>query len=942
MSLAGTTEAMVDSQDVNLLVGQPAMANDILHVATQVQARLRGELNMIEEFIPNARAEAKSSIFLTPDWKTNPRMCVFMQCGNGLMPGLWTIPRPPQHPSSTAFVSALHQVSILPYIRAAVQNGMSVVLMNPSTNYGVVKGHRVKILNSSSPEEHIAHVWNTIIAPSSAGQINFIALDAAGLLLNQFLRQLTSDQHGRIGGIVYIDSPQAARRHRSEPAEFEGLIEMRSVHFEPSTEPMFQVISNSEQYKCMSLSIGRFSGENSLAAVIQSVQASAFMFLQLIGNGLDDALIALRATIPNKLIVTVNRARLTGQPYNNPYAVVTCVGQKKETVGNNKKTMDPEWNQTFSFPVSDASTPIVITVKDKTFPLSTSLGHVALNMTDIGLNRPVRKWFTLRDERSSNTHGNGELELTLEWLHDTFVARTDSFIRGQRSGSTESRTNSGLGSGSGTKSIIDTKPANAAENQCYLCKCSFLVHRRRHCRMCLRPVCVSCSDRLFLPGFSEAKRVCTACCNLQILLHKQGNGTMLTSPNMMSRHNAPIGLDVPTPYAVLPYNHQNKQQTNIKFPAASSENPMYDQAALAEASRNIERMVQREKEQNKPLGIDDFDLLKVVGRGAFGKVMLVRKKGGKNAGAIYAMKILKKAHIIQNDQVENTKAEQHILKEINHPYVVRLRYAFQNSEKLYLIMDYYPGGSLYYHLRKSKKFSEDRTRIYMAELLTAIMHLHSKDIAYRDLKLENILMDPHGHIALTDFGLSKEGQSIDGAIRQSQAQLGMKTICGTAEYMAPELLRHQAYGKVVDWWSYGILLFEMLTGRTPFVDKNRRTMFKNIMHSEVVYPPYISAPARSIISRLLIRDPSKRLGGGPSGGKEIMAHPFFSSIDWDALLRKEIPPVFVPNVSAVDDISNVPEMFQKMVAIDSPIAKDGKALTHFDDFSYQEDSNLRQ
>ena len=161
--------------------------------------------------------------------------------------------------------------------------------------------------------------------------------------------------------------------------------------------------------------------------------------------------------------------------------------------------------------------------------------------------------------------------------------------------------------------------------------------------------------------------------------------------------------------------------------------------------------------------------------------MLVKKLEGKNTGKIYAMKILKKAHIIKNDQVENTKAEQHILKEINHPFIVRLRYAFQNDDKLYLVMDYYQGGSLFYHLRKSKRFTEERTKLYMAQLLTAIMHLHSKQIAYRDLKLENILMDENGNIALTDFGLSKEGQEVQGAVSASEE--GMKTICGTAEYM---------------------------------------------------------------------------------------------------------------------------------------------------------------
>ncbi|RHY10812.1 hypothetical protein DYB37_004026 [Aphanomyces astaci] len=169
----------------------------------------------------------------------------------------------------------------------------------------------------------------------------------------------------------------------------------------------------------------------------------------------------------------------------------------------------------------------------------------------------------------------------------------------------------------------------------------------------------------------------------------------------------------------------------------------------------------------------------------------------------------------------------------------------------------------------------------------------------------------------------------------------MKTICGTAEYMAPELLRHQPYGKVVDWWSYGILLFEMLTGRTPFVDRNRRVMFKNIMGSEVVYPAYLSPSARNLISRLLIRDPSKRLGSGAGGGRDIMADEFFAVVDWEALLRKEIQPSFVPEVSGAEDVTNVPAQFQNMAALDSPVAKDSNAPTnHFEDFSYQEETRM--
>lgn len=682
----------------------------------------------------------------------------------------------------------------------------------------------------------------------------------------------------RLGAVVFIES--AHQKSPSDPKWLTEFLATRAANFETSPLAMFSQLSSGKQrLGCPSLSAGQTTNEkNTRAWTINSIQSCVFVFLQAIDQGLQEALNALLATVPNKLVVTVNRARLTGQPYNNPFAVVQCVGQKKETIGNHKHTMDPEWNQTFSFPVNDGDSSLIVSIKDKVFPISTILGQVVVTMAEVAQNRAERRWFTLHDEKNASGHGNGEVELTLEWVHDTFVARSDSFIRGN------------------SESSNPRKSTDIGESHCYLCQCSFVLHRRRHCRMCLRAVCVGCSDRLFLPGFSEAKRVCTACCNLQIMMHKQGQG-----------------------------GRPDK--------------------AVAEAVRNVERMhareAAREVEPAKPLGIDDFELLKVVGRGAFGKVMLVKKIEGKNSGQIYAMKILKKAHIIKNDQVENTKAEQHILKEINHPYVVRLRFAFQNEDKLYLVMDYYNGGSLFYHLRKSKRFSEDRTRLYMAQLLTAIMHLHSKQIAYRDLKLENILMDEQGNIALTDFGLSKEGQEIQGAV--VAADEGMKTICGTAEYMAPELLRHQRYGKVVDWWSYGILLYEMFTGRTPFVDRNRRQMFKNIMQMEVDFPAYIPPKARSLISQLLNRDPAKRLGGGANGGREIMAHEFFESINWDLLLKRKITPPFKPNVSGEADVTNVPQMFQNMEPIDSPVSSSRKGEGHhFDDFSFEETSRLRR
>mmetsp|Transcript_5547 Transcript_5547/g.17493 ORF Transcript_5547/g.17493 Transcript_5547/m.17493 type:complete len:614 (-) Transcript_5547:923-2764(-) len=218
------------------------------------------------------------------------------------------------------------------------------------------------------------------------------------------------------------------------------------------------------------------------------------------------------------------------------------------------------------------------------------------------------------------------------------------------------------------------------------------------------------------------------------------------------------------------------------------------------------------------LTVADFDLLRVVGKGAFGKVMLVRKRKHQDEGGIFAMKVLKKSVIAAKGQTEHTRSERSILCEIRHPFIVRLRYAFQSDEKLYLVTDYYNGGSLFYHLRKSHGFNEDRSRFYAAELVLALDHLHSNGVIYRDLKLENILMDHLGHIALTDFGLSKENVT---DVFNSQ----LTTFCGTAEYIAPELLKGQKYGASVDWWSFGILLYEMMGFRTPFYEKNRKLMF---------------------------------------------------------------------------------------------------------------------
>lgn len=291
--------------------------------------------------------------------------------------------------------------------------------------------------------------------------------------------------------------------------------------------------------------------------------------------------------------------------------------------------------------------------------------------------------------------------------------------------------------------------------------------------------------------------------------------------------------------------------------------------------------------------IESFDLLKVLGKGAFGKVLQVRLKA---TGEIYAMKILKKQFILERRQVQHTLAERAILTAFENPFIMNLKFAFQTRQKLFLVMNFYQGGELLFHLSKVKRFSEDQARFIAAELLIALGHLHSLNFMYRDLKLENILMDRNGHICLTDFGLAKQLNT-----EHPEAN----TFCGTPQYIAPELLTNKPHGKAVDWWSFGVLLYELVCGVPPFYSENLNEMFEKIKHAPLRFPNGLGVEIRDLITRLLIRDPTRRLGCGVGDIEEIVPHPFFHSIDWEDLYHKRVHPPYRPTVSeSEEDISN--------------------------------------
>uniref|UniRef100_A0A4W4ET51 non-specific serine/threonine protein kinase n=1 Tax=Electrophorus electricus TaxID=8005 RepID=A0A4W4ET51_ELEEL len=282
--------------------------------------------------------------------------------------------------------------------------------------------------------------------------------------------------------------------------------------------------------------------------------------------------------------------------------------------------------------------------------------------------------------------------------------------------------------------------------------------------------------------------------------------------------------------------------------------------------------------------MSDFDYLKLLGKGTFGKVILVREKA---TGMHYAMKILRKEVII---------------------------------------------AKLFFHLSRERVFTEERARFYGAEIVSALKYLHSRDVVYRDLKLENLMLDKDGHIKITDFGLCKEGITNDAT---------MKTFCGTPEYLAPEVLEDNDYGRAVDWWGLGVVMYEMMCGRLPFYNQDHERLFELILMEEIRFPRNLSPEAKSLLAGLLKKDPKQRLGGSPDDAKEVMAHKFFSSVNWQDVLQKKLIPPFKPQVTSETDTRYFDEEFTLQTITvtppdqyDSLDAEDSDTRTHFPQFSY--------
>ena len=328
----------------------------------------------------------------------------------------------------------------------------------------------------------------------------------------------------------------------------------------------------------------------------------------------------------------------------------------------------------------------------------------------------------------------------------------------------------------------------------------------------------------------------------------------------------------------------------------------------------------------KKLSIHDFELLKVLGKGAHGKVLLAKLK---DTDQLQALKIIRKQHIIESKQLEHTISEKQVLTTLQHPFIVSLTHCFHTEHKVYFVMEFMKGGELFQHLRSLKQFSEEQTKFIAACIILALGHLHDNDFIYRDLKPENVLLDEHGYCKLTDFGLSKSVNVNDLA----------KTFCGTPEYMSPEVIMDKGSNRPGDWWSLGVLIYEMIFGIPPFYSTNIQKMYKNTLLNPLKFKKHTqcSEQAKDFIAGLLTKEPRKRLGS-VADINELIAHPWFKDFDWQALREKRLEAPYKPFNCGNNWERHFDPEFMKMKARDS-VCTTSKAVTgqfedRFAEFDY--------
>jgi classical protein kinase C len=309
------------------------------------------------------------------------------------------------------------------------------------------------------------------------------------------------------------------------------------------------------------------------------------------------------------------------------------------------------------------------------------------------------------------------------------------------------------------------------------------------------------------------------------------------------------------------------------------------------------------------IGLDHFNFLAVLGKGNFGKVMLAETKQSRQ---LYAIKVLKKEFIIENDEVESTRSEKRVFLIANkerHPFLLNLHACFQTETRVYFVMEYISGGDLMLHIQRGH-FGTKRAQFYAAEVCLALKYFHENGVIYRDLKLDNIMLTLDGHIKVADYGLCKEDMWYGSTT---------STFCGTPEFMAPEILLDKKYGRAVDWWAFGVLIYQMLLQQSPFRGEDEDEIYDAILADEPLYPIHMPRDSVSILQKLLTREPEARLGSGPTDAQEIMSHAFFRNVNWDDIYHKRVPAPFIPTLKSRTDTSNFDSEFTSVTPVLTPV-----------------------
>ncbi|XP_075169179.1 protein kinase C iota type isoform X3 [Haematobia irritans] len=415
-----------------------------------------------------------------------------------------------------------------------------------------------------------------------------------------------------------------------------------------------------------------------------------------------------------------------------------------------------------------------------------------------------------------------------------------------------------------------------------------------------RAFCAYCQDRIWGLGRQGFK-----CIQCKLLVHKKchklvkkpcsnEHGEVVKCPDEDFPEQLP---QIPPPIPDYPPMHPGVDESEVmpdpEYMASSSGGGVKDPVDMG---------------SQRQFSLDDFELIRVIGRGSYAKVLMVELKKTRR---IYAMKVIKKALVTDDEDIDWVQTEKHVFETAsNHPFLVGLHSCFQTPSRLFFVIEFVRGGDLMYHMQRQRRLPEEHARFYAAEISLALNFLHEKGIIYRDLKLDNVLLDHEGHIKLTDYGMCKEG------IRQGDTT---STFCGTPNYIAPEILRGEDYGFSVDWWALGVLLYEMLAGRSPFdiagasenPDQNTEDyLFQVILEKTIRIPRSLSVKAASVLKGFLNKNPADRLGcHRETAFMDIKNHPFFKVIDWEMLAYKQVTPPFKPRLDSDRDLANFPPEF---------------------------------